>query len=139
MCAAACFFLAQDWCNEAAIKVNATSPQVAQLSKAMSDVPYGGQILIDSVTFNSVNSSIAELGKLLAPRPDFESLNRHVRHRWSSCRPHPPFTLQRYTLGDIRACLLHNVNRQHSTRKAFLPQVCWQYLLATCFHTRDIS
>ena len=57
------------------------SLQVAQLSKAMSDVPLGGQILIDSATFNSVTSNIAGLGKLLASRPDFESLNKHVRHR----------------------------------------------------------
>ena len=57
---------------------------MALLSKALSDVPLGGQILMESATFNAISSSIPEIGKLLPPRPDFESLNKHVRSRSGS-------------------------------------------------------
>jgi hypothetical protein len=57
-----------------------------RLLKAINEVPHGGQILIDAATFATVNSSITEVSKLLAPRPDYESLTRHARIRL----PPPP-------------------------------------------------
>ena len=56
--------------------------QVAQLSKALSNVPAGGQILLDSASFNSVCSVIPEIAKMLPPRPDFEALSKIARQRY---------------------------------------------------------
>lgn len=52
--------------------------QVVKISKALSTVPQGGQIIIDSATFTAVNSIVADMAKLLGDRPDYESLAKSV-------------------------------------------------------------
>ena len=50
--------------------------QAVKLTKLLSTVPQGGQIIIDSATFTAVNSIMADIAKLLDKQPDFESLAR---------------------------------------------------------------
>lgn len=61
--------------------------QVVRLLKAINEVPHGGQVLVDATTFASVNSIINDVSKMLAPRPDYESLTRCTPNRSTCASP----------------------------------------------------
>ena len=53
--------------------------KLKRLVEALSGVPHGGQIMIESATFAGINAHLTDILKVVPPNPDFEKMDKYRR------------------------------------------------------------
>lgn len=73
---------------ETHVQVNAASKRreyhgkLKTLVEALSAVPHGGQIIIDSATFTGINTHLTDILKVVPASPDYAKMNKY--RRWAA-------------------------------------------------------